>query len=96
MDWKLKIIILSNKLLAIFSNIVESLKLTDKVLAKYPNIPLSYAGLTLLLTVIIGIFITLIIYSILINISKFTLNFLTFAKWATLIIFIGGIILNLV
>lgn len=96
MDWKLRIINLSNKLLAVFSKIVQKFKLAERILEKYPDLGMSYQGLTLLLTVVIGIALTLIVYGILINISKFTLNFLVFIKWVTLVVFIGGIILNIV
>lgn len=94
---KAKIIEWSNKLLAVFNKMVMGLKLTDKVLNKFPSIGnlVTPEELTLILTVLVGIGIILVIYGVLINISKFTLNFLVFAKWATVIILVSSIIVNM-
>lgn len=87
----------SNRLLIIFSQMVEGLKLTPKIMDKFPIVRelLTPEELTLILTVVVGISIVLLVYAFLINISKFTLNFLVFLKWATVIIIISGIILNI-
>ena len=87
----------SNRLLIIFSQMVEGLKLTPKIMDKFPIVRelLTPEELTLILTVVVGISIVMLVYAFLINISKFTLNFLVFLKWATVIIIISGIILNI-
>ena len=88
----------SNKLLIVFGQLVEGLKLTPKIMDKFPVVKqiLTPEELTLILTVIVGIGIIMLVYAFLINISKFTLNFLVFLKWATVIILISGIVLNII
>lgn len=88
----------SNKMLAVFGVVVNKLNLTDEVITKFPKL-LSNTHpetITLGLSVIIGLIVVLGIYGILINISKFTLNFIVFTKWAVIAIFLGGIAINLI
>lgn len=89
------ILLISNKLLAIFRLIVEFFNLTPKVM-QYPIISnnLSPEVVTLLLTVVVGIITLLVIYGVIIQLSKITLNFFIFLKWASMGILIFGVIYN--
>lgn len=89
---------LSNKLLSIFSLIVDKFNLTTKIMDSQPWLGeyISAELLTLLLTVVIGIIVITSIYMVLINISKMTLNFLIFLKWSTVCVLLFGIVYNLI
>ena len=91
-----KVLEWSNKLLAIFSIIVTKMNLTSKVIDRFPTLTnhLTPEAITLILTVVLGIVITTSIYMVLINLSKITLNFLIFLKWATVFVLVFGVIYN--
>lgn len=91
-----KVLEWSNKLLAIFSIIVTKMNLTSKVIDQFPTLTnhLTPEAITLILTVVLGIVITTSIYMVLINLSKITLNFLIFLKWATVFVLVFGVIYN--
>lgn len=98
MDIRATIVDLSNRLLGLFGTIVNMFNITDWFVGKFPTAlnSFTYDEITLFLTVIVGVLLTVIVYGALINVSKFTLNLLTFAKWATLVVFISGIIISFI
>lgn len=85
-----------SSLLVVFKIVVEKLNLVKLL---YDNIPqlenfVSPPVLTMVLTVIIGLFIIWTVFMILIRLCKFTLNFFVFAQWAVVGALVVGLVYN--
>lgn len=91
-----KILEMSSNLLIVFKILVDKFKLTTIVFEKLPKLQgvVSPEVVTLILTVIVGLVVISIVFGILINICKITLNFAIFAKWFGIIILFIGIMYN--
>lgn len=93
-----KILELGSNLLIVFRIIVDNLNLIAIIEEKAPQLftALGPELLTLIVTVFVGMIVIYSVFLILINICKFTLNFMIFFKWAGIIILAIGAVYNFI
>lgn len=92
-----KVLEISSNMLIVFKILVEKFNLTALVFDKVPKLRevVSPELVTLVLTVIVGLTLIAVVFGVLINLCKLTLNFTIFIKWAGIIILGVGFIYNL-
>ena len=86
-----------SNLLVVFKIVVEKLNLVELLYNKIPQLEnfISPPVLTMILTVIIGLFLIWASFMVLIKLCKFTLNFFVFAQWTVAGALVIGLVYNI-